>query len=657
MRRLFSTYIYSPIRACQRGEIATVGILVGLIILLAGIFAGRQLVTYGTKFLSNAQNAQAGIPTFSPDTDPAYNTALTVTVTSQNAATIYYCIGNSQQDCNPDSATASVITGSSGTVVVDKPMPSFIKAVGKNALNVSSQVGISGLYTKGTTGTLPNLAIPGGILVGNPREINIPISATVTLVNNGTVSANPATYIYTNQGGGTSALDQAASTCTGSTILNPGQSCVSVYNFVFTTAGAKTLAVKADGSNLVTESDENDNTAAITLNVVDPSGGMAAPTVTTLIINNPVANQSFAVAAAIDIAGTTTGTNMTDVNGAARVNFYAEVFSGTTTTGTPVVVSTLLNSTVTASGINFNDPVGPLPVGTYTLLITAKDLAGTTLKTSSQAFSVIASTVNKLTCTVDADCGCGIDVDTAACAVENTLYLGGGQCTTPDFCPPGVGGNLILECSPQGQCRTTTNPIGGPKNPSTSQPQMMVKADNINSTYRVKVTATAMGAASVECLNKVINSITTKGICPQALNGALDYKLEAKVYDVATNTLQSTSTNTYTHGPGGTSRASYNFSITVPASGTGPNTSPIKCKYDGTIPVNFTNIPCLQGTMFQDLVNFLNTLKGKVTLTYRVDLDANGDGIIGPGDITAKVKLVFDEMKNRFILRLKTKYR
>lgn len=657
MRRFFSFFVYTPKSTDKRGEIATVGILVGLSILMVGIFAGRQLVEYGTKFLTSAQNVQAGIPTFSPDTDPAYNTSLTVTVTSQNAATIYYCIGNTQQDCNPDSATASVINGSSGTVVVDKPVPSFIKAVGKNALNVSSPVGTSGLYTKGTTGTLPNLAIPGGILVGNPREINVPIRATVTLVNNGTVLANPATYIYTNQGGGTFTPDQAASTCSVSTILNPGQSCISVYNIVFSTAGAKTLAVKADGSNLVTESDENDNSAAITLTVVDPSGGMAAPTVTTLTINNPVANQSFAVAAAIDIAGITAGTNLTDVNGASRVNFYAEVFSGTTTTGTPVIASTLLNSTVTANGVNFNDPVGPLPVGTYTLLITAKDLASTTLKTASQAFSVIASTVNKLTCTIDADCGCGIDVDTAACSVENKQYLTGGQCTTPDFCPPGVGGNLILECSPQGQCRTATNPIGGPNNPSTSQPQMMVHADNINSAYRVKVTAEATGAAPIECLNKVINSIATKGICPQALDGTRDYKLEAKVYDVATNTLQSTSTNTYTHGPGGTSRASYNFSITVPISGTGPNTSQIKCKYDGTIPVNFTNIPCLQGTMFQDLVNFLNTLKGKVTLTYRADLDANGDGVIGPGDITAKVKLVFDEMKNRFILKLKTKHR
>ena len=60
------------------------------------------------------------------------------------------------------------------------------------------------------------------------------------------------------------------------------------------------------------------------------------------------------------------------------------------------------------------------------------------------ATSSCLSTVDKKACTADSDCGCGVDVDSTQCAVQNNNYLAG-RCTWPDFCG-GIGGNLVPKC-------------------------------------------------------------------------------------------------------------------------------------------------------------------------------------------------------------------
>ncbi|MCL4354552.1 hypothetical protein M1349_03755 [Patescibacteria group bacterium] len=61
---------------------------------------------------------------------------------------------------------------------------------------------------------------------------------------------------------------------------------------------------------------------------------------------------------------------------------------------------------------------------------------------------------NKTACLIDSDCGCGTDITTKACVVENKKYIDATkQC--PDFCS-GIGGNLTVKCTSNVCIQVTT---------------------------------------------------------------------------------------------------------------------------------------------------------------------------------------------------------
>ena len=126
------------------------------------------------------------------------------------------------------------------------------------------------------TSVLPDLTISGGSggITVSPlsQTVGQPVNIKFTIINKGLSSA-PATFMYTNQSGGSSSIG-AGSTCSGSTVLAPNGTCISSYNFTFSTIGAKTLTISLDSSNVVVESDETNNLFSTTVTIT------AAPTST-----------------------------------------------------------------------------------------------------------------------------------------------------------------------------------------------------------------------------------------------------------------------------------------------------------------------------------------------------------------------------------------
>ncbi len=104
----------------------------------------------------------------------------------------------------------------------------------------------------------PDLTISGTAGVyPTTQTIKAPVNVKFVIINQGNAAAS-AQYIYTNQSDGYSTLG-SDNTCTASTILSPGQKCVSSYNFTFSTAGAKYFSISIDPYNQVNESNESNN--------------------------------------------------------------------------------------------------------------------------------------------------------------------------------------------------------------------------------------------------------------------------------------------------------------------------------------------------------------------------------------------------------------
>ncbi len=105
----------------------------------------------------------------------------------------------------------------------------------------------------------PITVTPADKVVGGSVNIKF------TVKNQGQASG-AGTYIYTNQSGGTSSI-AGDNTCTGSTVLAPGATCVSSYNFTFPSSGSKTMSIYVDSQNKVIESNESNNKFSTTFTV------------------------------------------------------------------------------------------------------------------------------------------------------------------------------------------------------------------------------------------------------------------------------------------------------------------------------------------------------------------------------------------------------
>lgn len=115
------------------------------------------------------------------------------------------------------------------------------------------------IVANGDTNLLPDLAAPQGFVrVYSGQDNQNTFVMMFTMQNQGDAVASPAVYSYISQADGFSKIHEW-NTCTGSTVLQPGKSCVSAYTFTFPTAGPKELIVRLDPANKVQESDENNN--------------------------------------------------------------------------------------------------------------------------------------------------------------------------------------------------------------------------------------------------------------------------------------------------------------------------------------------------------------------------------------------------------------
>lgn len=87
------------------------------------------------------------------------------------------------------------------------------------------------------------------------------------IANIGNLAAYPAVYSYIDQAGGYSELDLTNNTCSDSTRLDPGKSCISAYYFTFSTSGTKTMKIRVDPQNQVAESNESNNDSSFSIQV------------------------------------------------------------------------------------------------------------------------------------------------------------------------------------------------------------------------------------------------------------------------------------------------------------------------------------------------------------------------------------------------------
>ncbi|MFC1654113.1 hypothetical protein ACFL1M_04670 [Patescibacteria group bacterium] len=74
-------------------------------------------------------------------------------------------------------------------------------------------------------------------------------------------------------------------------------------------------------------------------------------------------------------------------------------------------------------------------------------------------WACIPTNETKKACSIDADCGCGLDYLTNQCAIQNNDYLSG-RCTAPDFCT-GISGDCGPKCV-DNQCRLECPIVGDP---------------------------------------------------------------------------------------------------------------------------------------------------------------------------------------------------
>ncbi|MBI3026913.1 hypothetical protein HYY70_02275 [Candidatus Woesearchaeota archaeon] len=116
--------------------------------------------------------------------------------------------------------------------------------------------------------SLPDLAVPEGFFISPTiRESNKEVLVAFKVVNIGTAVASPTLYIYSNNDDGIQNIHKS-DTCGKSTVLQPGESCMSAFIFTFPTQGMKNLIVKLDPSNNLKEFDRDNNVVSTSFEVV-----------------------------------------------------------------------------------------------------------------------------------------------------------------------------------------------------------------------------------------------------------------------------------------------------------------------------------------------------------------------------------------------------
>jgi hypothetical protein len=124
----------------------------------------------------------------------------------------------------------------------------------------------------------PDLTMSGTFTVTPQNKVvGQPINVKFTIINQGQASG-PMTYRYTNQADVVDSNIGAGNTCYGNIVLAPGESCVSSYDFIFPSAGSKTMTIGIDVENNVDESNETNNTFSITFTVGSVATATPTPT-------------------------------------------------------------------------------------------------------------------------------------------------------------------------------------------------------------------------------------------------------------------------------------------------------------------------------------------------------------------------------------------
>lgn len=170
----------------------------------------------------------------------------------------------------------------------------------------------------------------------------------------------------------------------------------------------------------------------------------------------------------------------------------------------------------------------------------------------------------KYACTTSADCGCGLDINSNTCAIQNIQYLRVGRCTIPDFCT-GISGNCGPTCV-SGRCQFTCPPTNATPTPtplkSNTAPSFITRSlarARTNKPYLSSITALDNDRDTMTMTISGLPRGLRQGICTQGIHSVKPFgtTLQCAITGTTNRMGLFTITATTKDGRGGISKSTF----------------------------------------------------------------------------------------------------
>lgn len=163
---------------------------------------------------------------------------------------------------------------------------------------------------------LPDL-VAGAFRVSPSQQLaGKPVNVRFLITNKGAV-ASRAYYSYSSQAGGYSTPGEG-NTCANYTVLQPGGSCVSSYNFTFPTAGEKYMTIVLDPNNQIKESNETNNKVAVNVSITKTYSLTVTPTPSKSLDKTPTPTSTKTCKASLQYVTTSSACNTGKTSGTSK---------------------------------------------------------------------------------------------------------------------------------------------------------------------------------------------------------------------------------------------------------------------------------------------------------------------------------------------------
>ena len=360
----------NPLPTVTAGAAAT--ICSGSTYTLAGTMGGGATsVTWTTSGTGTFSNATIVNPIYTPSAADIAAGSVTLTITTNDpAGPCSFVTANMVLTINP---AATAAAGSNSTICSGS---TFTLA------GVIGGGGTSSTWTTSGTGTFNNAALLGAIYTPSAADIAAG-TVTLTLTTNDPAGPCPAatsSLVLTINPIPTVTAGANATICSGSTYTLAGTMGGGATSITWTTTGTGTFSLATSLTAVYTPSaaDIAAGTVVLTITTNDPAGPCSFVTDALTLTINPAATVSAGAAATI-CSGSTYSLSGTMGGGATSITWSTSgtgTFNNTASTTaiyTPSAAD-IAAGTVTLT-ITSNDPAGPCPAVTSTMVLTINPIA------------------------------------------------------------------------------------------------------------------------------------------------------------------------------------------------------------------------------------------------------------------------------------------